>query len=70
MPISNTSPDGVKMIGDFINSWIDTEEADSKLLRKAIVPVKSMRNPSVLNAIQQFESWLGQQCDGGEQQKS
>ena len=52
------SLDALRLLMDFIAQLADTEEADSRALKKCITPVRSCTNTSVQLALTSFDVWL------------
>jgi len=52
------SLDAVRLLMDLLAQLADTEEADSKALKKCITPVRSCTNTSVQLALTSFDVWL------------
>ena len=52
------SLDALRLLMDLLAQLADTEEADSKALKKCITPVRSCTNTSVQLALTSFDVWL------------
>ena len=62
------SIDSLRVLIDLMQQLAETEEADSKQLKKVITPVRSMTNTSVQLALTSFDVWLERQVEVGEEQ--
>ena len=62
------SIDSLRVLIDLVQQLAETEEADSKALKKVVSPVRSMTNTSVQLALTSFDVWLERQVEMGEEQ--